>query len=112
MATITCVNTVVASNVRQSFWETITATNSTGELAEFPDFPEKTVQVTGTFGGTLTMQGSNDGTNFFTLTDVLGNNVAFTAAGAKKIHETPRYVRPSAGVGVTDVDVTLISARN
>ena len=62
------------------------------------------VQVLGTFGGaTVTMQGSNDGTNWATLNDqaVPGNVCSFTSAGFKGVLQMPKYIRPvvSGGAG-------------
>lgn len=75
-------------------------------------FPDRCVQVLGTFGtgGSLTMQGSNDGgTTWATLTDPLGNALTFTAAGMKQITELPHIIRPivTAGDGSTNLAVWL-----
>ena len=89
-------------------WETVTC-GDTGEEFELLDFNDNTVTVTGTFNSqTLTMQGSNDNTNWFTLTDNNGLSIAFTAAGGKLIAEAPRYIRPSfSGSSGGDVDVIV-----
>lgn len=74
-------------------------------------YQDRTVQIGGTFGvgGSVTIQGSNDGTNWATLTDPLGNALTFTAAGMKQITELPYQIRPSvtAGDGTTVIDVWL-----
>jgi hypothetical protein len=89
-------------------WETVTC-GDTGESLELNDFNDNTVQVMGTFNSqTLTMQGSNDNTTWFTLTDNSGSSIAFTAAGGKLIAEAPRYVRPSfSGSSGGDLDIYL-----
>jgi hypothetical protein len=89
-------------------WEAMDG-GDTGAPFELLDFNDNTVTVTGTFdSNTLTMQGSNDGTNWFTLTDNLGLAVTFTAAGGRYIAEAPRYIRPSLGSGASsDIDVTV-----
>ena len=89
-------------------WETVTC-GDTGEALEIGDYVDNTVTVTGTFNSqTLTMQGSNDGTNWFTLTDNNGLDIALTAAGGKVIAEAPRYIRPSfSGSSGGDVDVIV-----
>lgn len=70
----------------------------------------KSVQVTGTFNSnTLTMQGSNDGINWYTLKDINGNDVTFTAAGLKSIATPCLFIRPSDG-GSTGVTLTIILA--
>lgn len=76
-------------------------------------FNDNLVQITGTFdSNTLTMQGSNDDTvskTAFTLTDYLGLNVTFTAAGAVSIKDAPKYIRPSLGSGANSaVTVSLL----
>lgn len=69
-----------------------------------------TAQVIGTFGGaTVVFEGSNDGTNWVTLTAKGGTSgISLTAAGMKSANETPAYIRPktSGGTG-TDVDVIV-----
>lgn len=66
-------------------------------------------------GATLAIEGSNDGTNFFALTNASGGAaVTFTANGGKQIIEKPFYVRPrlsAVGVGATVV-ITLAARRN
>lgn len=72
--------------------------------------PDRCVQVAGTFdGATVAVQGSNDGTNWETLRDPLGNALTFTAEGLRGVLEVPRYVRPevSGGGASTDVNVVL-----
>ena len=87
------------------------ANTEDGDAIEFGDFPDRSVQVTGTFGsgGTIVWEGSNDGTNYATLTDPIGEDVSFTSAGLIGISEITRYARPSvtAGDGATDLDITV-----
>lgn len=82
-------------------WSLIgTPTSDTPTPVESPSYADRSVQVFGAVGAagfngaTITMQGSNDGTNWFTLTDPLGNDVAFTASGGKQIMEVTRHIRP------------------
>lgn len=65
---------------------------------------DRTVQVIGTAAGaTLTFQGSNNGTDWATLHDPQGNDLAFTSVGIKAISEATYYVRPivSGGAGTS-----------
>ncbi len=86
-----------------------------GAPLEYSKFPDKTVQAYGTFGGTVTMQGSNDprvltdagNAVWFTLTDNQGAPITFTAAGAKLIAENPRFIRPSNGSGITATTIVI-----
>jgi hypothetical protein len=68
------------------------------------------VQFAGTFGGaTVTLTGSNDGTNFVTLTDQTGANISVTAAGLVEFSTACRYIKPSISGGSSDaVDVTVV----
>lgn len=97
-----------AGGLAQVLWETVTC-GDTGAWIELDKFNDNTVTVTGTFNSqTLTMQGSNDKTNAFTLTDHSGQNIALTAAGAALIAEAPKWVRPSfSGSSGGDVDVRI-----
>lgn len=80
---------------------------------EWVEWADKSVQVIGTFnGGTVVIEGSNDGTNWVTLSDPQGNALSKTAAFLEQILEATRYVRPrvSAGTGV-DLDVFFVLRR-
>ena len=72
----------------------------------------RTVQVTGNFGGAAVcqIQGSNDGTNWYRLTDSHGNELRFTGTGIAKVMELTRFIRPliEAGDGTTNIKVSLL----
>ena len=111
MATISLTqqkNLVHTDNVT---WAAVTGSD-VGEAREYAKFNDKTVQVFGTFGDDLTIQGSNDGTNWATLSDSSGLPLVFTAAGIKLIAENPRYIRPSAGASITSVTVVIQATRS
>lgn len=58
------------------------------------------VQVTGTFGGaTITMQVSNDGTNWVTAKDLQGADITFTATGYDELSLSAAYIRPAIASG-------------
>lgn len=86
-----------------------------GSPAQWCDYADRCVQVSGTFGtgGSVTVQGSNDGTTWATLVDPQGNNLTFTAAKIEQALELPRYVRPivTAGDGTTSLTVTILMRR-
>ena len=76
---------------------------------ELPEWADNCVQAIGTIGGaTLTIEGSNDGTNWETLNNAQGGALSFTALTStiKQIVERPRYIRPkltggtASGIGV------------
>jgi hypothetical protein len=82
-----------------------------GGLIDWVDFADRCFQVTGTFGaaGSITIQGSNDGTNWSALSDPQGNPLTFTSSKIEQALELPRYVRPivTAGDGTTSLVATL-----
>jgi hypothetical protein len=127
MATISNVTTEIRNTIQDGItlhclWEALVTGSLDGDAFINPNFKDICVQVKGTFDtATLTMQGTNDkgdaGTEtWFTLTDgvgiAAGNNVVFTAAGAKQIYEAPYKIRPlvSSVGATTDLDVTLVAS--
>jgi hypothetical protein len=86
-----------------------------GSRADWVDYADRCFQVTGTFGtgGSLTIEGSNDGTNFSALADPQGNALTFTSTKIEQALELPRYVRPrvTAGDGTTNLVCTLVMRR-
>lgn len=74
---------------------------------------DKSVQVTGTFGagGSVTIQGSNDGgTTWHTLNQPDGTTpLTFTASGLEHVLENPELIRPivTAGDGTTSLNIYL-----
>lgn len=116
MATI---NPTVARNGDHSVmtytYETLTTTNTTGAPINLTEFADRSLQITGTFGsgGTIVWEGSNDGTNYVTLTDPQGNAISKTAAAIEAVTEVTQWARPrvTAGDGTTDLDVTVLCRR-
>lgn len=98
-------------NVQVILWENL----STGDVVN-ADQPSSLsalagcVQFTGTFGGaTVTLQGSNDGTNFVTLKDGAGADISVTSAGLVDFSTAARYIKPGISGGTADdVDVTVV----
>ena len=86
-----------------------------GSAVEAADWADRTVQIAGTFGvgGSVTLEGSNDNSNWVALTDPQGNAVTKTAAGLEVFEEGPRYIRPNvtAGDGTTSLTVTVWARR-
>ncbi len=92
-------------------WLLVT-TGDTGQELEYPGAADKTLTVDGTFsGGTVALlQGSNDGTNWFTCTNPQGSAISFTAAGMMTVMEDPRFLRPSVSTGSSDsINYRLVS---
>lgn len=69
------------------------------------------VQVSGTFGegGSVVLEGSNDGVTFYPLSDNHGSTVHFNKAGLKSVGDVVAYVRPKVigGDSTTSLTVTL-----
>lgn len=97
-------------------WSGLTA-NDVGQPMAFSNLADKTVQVWGTFGGTVTIQGSNDplvetdpnSAQWETLTNTLGEAASFTAHGMITLTEAPAYIRPIAGSGVSSVKIVVVA---
>lgn len=74
------------------------------------DYSDRSVQILGTFStnGSVTIEGSNDGTNYVALTDPQGNAITKTAAGFEQIMEAAAYMRPNCTVGDGTVSLTVV----
>ena len=97
-------------------WPNLNSTNSQGTAVMLPQHSDRTVQFLGTFNGcTAVLEGSNDGTNYKTLTDAAGSAISTTASSLKQVTEAPLYVRPNvntnAGVA-TDMACVMLLRRN
>lgn len=118
MATITPTVTKLGgddSTVKVKY-ETLTQTNADGSPIAWVQWADRSVQVLGTFGtgGTLTIEGSNDGgTTWATLSDPQGNALTIQAAKIEAITEICELVRPRVSVadGTTDLDVYFVLRR-
>lgn len=86
--------------------------DTAGDAMECPDTTDACVTMTGTFdSGTVVLQGSNDGTNWLSLTDPQGNAISKTSAAIEQISEVPRYLRPSvSGQGASAAIKVMIKA--
>lgn len=118
MATVTPTVSEIAGDgsVRKIIWAGLTTADADGSPAEWIQWADRCVQFNGTFGsgGTIKLQGSNDGSNWYDLADPQGNAISKTAAGIEQILEMTQYVRPfvSAGDGTTSLTATLVMRRN
>jgi hypothetical protein len=115
MATFTTSN-VDGSFDGKLFTYTLTTADPAGDAFEYLQHVDLCFQAVGTWGGaTLTAQGSNNGTDWFSLTNASGGAaITFTADGGKQSIERPRFIRPNltvVGAGATVV-VTVMARRN
>lgn len=85
--------------------------SDTGKPVARSKFSDKTASIDGTFstGGEVTMEGSHDGSTWFTLTDTQGNVAVVTTAGSVLLAENPKFVRPNVtgGDGSTSLNVRI-----
>lgn len=86
-----------------------------GDPYTIPGYSDRSIQVQGTFGtgGSISLEGSNDGTNYIVLTDPQGNAITKTSAAIEAVTELPRYIRPrvTAGDGTTNLVASLFVKR-
>ena len=76
----------------------------TGVPVALTDWYDRSIQISGTFGAaTVTIQGSNDGTNWSTLRDPASVALTFTTADIKQLLELSIYLRviTTGGTGTT-----------
>lgn len=113
MATRTHSGVWVQKGVYRVTWSGL-LNGDVGDDVDLSRFPDKTVQVAGTFGagGTLVIEGGNDGTNRTTLNDSRGETtgaLSFTGADVRTVLENTSNIRPSvtAGDGTTSLAVTI-----
>ena len=93
-------------------WDGLAA-DDTGLPFVCAGYSDKTVQLVGTFGGNLLIEGSMNLTIadavYATLNDPQGNALSvISAAKIENVLEHVYLIRPSAGAGVSDVDVWLL----
>jgi hypothetical protein len=97
-------------------WTPITFSGSdVGAPIQMAGSNDRSVQVHGTFGasGSVRIEGSNDGVNYYVLTDPQGNVLDVTTAKIEQIIEITRFIRPriTAGDGTTSLTVTMCVRR-
>ncbi len=67
-----------------------------------------TLHIKGTFGATVTFEGSNDGVTFVTLKDASGTAISVTAEALVNVLELPLFVRLSvSNAGTPDIVAIL-----
>jgi hypothetical protein len=97
-------------------WTGPLANGEAGNANRLARFTTKSAHATGTFGvgGSVAIEGSNDGDNWFALTkDDASTAIALTAASpGAGILENTLYIRPrvTAGDGTTALRVIIVGA--
>lgn len=97
-------------------WTGLTfATTDDGAPLEMPGSADRSVQVIGTLGtgGSLRIEGSNDGTNWAALNDPQGNTLDINTLKIEQVLDLTRYIRPrvTAGDGTTNLSVIMLVRR-
>lgn len=82
-----------------------------GVPIEVVNFADRSVQVEGSFGGaSVSIEGSNDGVNYRTLTDPQGNDLLITTPKVEMVTEVTQFLRPRVVSGAaTSVTVSLLA---
>lgn len=82
----------------------------TGSAEILARYSDKSIQVVGDLGvgGVCLIEGSNDGSSFFTLVDPQGNALSFSAFGLEQVLEITKFIRPRISAGDGDTDFTVI----
>lgn len=102
---------IKADGARSARWQWLSmGDDDEGSPVIVGERPDGSIQAEGTFAGaTVTLEGSNDGVNWFTLTDDQGNPVTFTAAGLNLFIPRPWKIRPTtSGGGGSTINATLL----
>lgn len=94
-------------------WGALTAADLTAAAYKISGLTDKSVQIQGSNfdGATISLQGSNDGTNYHNLTDPQGTDISKTASDLEAVTEAVLYIKPlmaSAGAS-TSVVVTVFA---
>lgn len=97
-------------------WAHLVSANASGSVVDCRKFRSLEVQIKGTWNtGTLTVQGSDDGTNYLNLRDLSTLSAISYAADPTTlivVLETPNFIKPVlSGAGTDDVTVT-VTGRN
>lgn len=112
MATITpTLTSLIGGRLHKFTWTGITESDTCAAIGLLGWKP-MAAQITGTFGSSTTvMQGSIDGTNYYTLVDGGGSNWSKTSAGAQSLRDNTYLIRPSASGGTGQSTIVTLLVR-
>ena len=108
MATIPSNRTTTGTSVAfVATWAAL-AVGDDGTPLPFSQYTDRSVQVFGIFdGATLRIEGSNDGTNWSTLTDPQGNDLLITTSKIEMVTEASAFIRPIVIGGGVSTELTV-----
>jgi hypothetical protein len=93
---------------------TLTTADPNGSAIPAHDFQQKSIQADGTFGAaTVVLDGSNDGVNFYPLTNSAATAIGITVAGLSTNVSAVQFIRPRlsvVGVGASVVVCIVMHA--
>ncbi len=96
-------------------WQWTLASGDTADPISFAEYSDRSVQIEGDDGGgTTTIEGTLDGTNYKVLTDPQGNALSFTSVNViEQISEATVKLKPvlTGGSGGS-ITVTVFGKRN
>lgn len=79
-----------------------------GSPADYENYADRTVQITGAFGGaTVQLVGSLDGVNYAPLTDQRGDEINVSGADLKLVAEATPWVKPVVSGGGAGTNITV-----
>lgn len=85
------------------------ALGDSGNPVSGPGWADRSFQIEGTFGagGTVVIEGSNDGVNYRTLNDPFGNALSITSAGVHELTQIALWMRPRVSGGDITTNLTM-----
>lgn len=114
MATVQGTDQLYFQDHRIRSWTPLTTTNADGAPISYASngMGGITFQVTGTWGvgGAMVIEGSNDGTTYFTLNDQANAALTLSANALKTVRDTPLYIRPRVTGGDGTTSLTVVAA--
>lgn len=104
-------NREIVSGGKGHVYSWLLGVSDDGVPIEVVNFADRSVQVEGSFGGaSVSIEGSNDGLNYRTLTDPQGNDLLISTAKIEMITEVTRFLRPRVISGTTtSLTVSLLA---
>jgi hypothetical protein len=107
MATVTGTLQALSNGIVVVTWPSM-GDADVGSSVEVPGWADRTAQAIGDATG-IAIEGSNDGTHWFSLTDPSGTTIALAGSSNDMafVVENPRYMRPVADGG-TDTTVIIV----
>jgi hypothetical protein len=99
-------------NVLKATWVGVGDADTCAPIA-LPDYPDRSIQVSGTFGGaTIAWKGSNNGVDYSALKDTDGTDIAITGTDLVQVNDLAGYSKPLTSGGTNSkVSITMIARK-